>query len=169
MKDVIETIKALSNNIGVLYVEDNLGLSENVKTLLLRVFKNVHVAHDGEEGYEEFLKNRPKIVITDVNMPGMNGFEMAKKIKETESDCKIIILSAFDEKNHLYTAIDLGVFAYLHKPAKAPELISTLHDAVLQIHKEDNSRIFITQLQNIFNYQNNIVIMMHKNRFVLVN
>lgn len=169
MKDMIETIKTLSNNIGVLYVEDNLGLSKNVETLLLRVFKSVYTANDGEEGYREFLKNRPKIVITDINMPGMNGFEMLKKIKETESDCKIIILSAFDEKNHLYTAINLGVFSYLHKPARAPELISTLYDAVLSIHKEDNSRIFLTQLQNIFNYQNNIVIMMHKNKFVLVN
>lgn len=169
MKDMIETIKTLSNNIGVLYVEDNLGLSKNVETLLLRVFKSVYIANDGEEGYREFLKNRPKIVITDINMPGMNGFEMVKKIKETESDCKIIILSAYDEKSHLHTAINLGVFSYLNKPAKAPELISTLHDAVLSIHKEDNSRIFLTQLQNIFNYQNNIVIMMRKNKFVLVN
>lgn len=169
MKDMIETIKTLSNNIGVLYVEDNLGLSKNVETFLLRVFKSVYIANDGEEGYREFLKNRPKIVITDINMPGMNGFELVKKIKEAAPDCKIIILSAFDEKSHLHTAITLGVFSYLHKPAKAPELISTLHDAVLHIHKEDNSRIFLTQLQNIFNYQNNIVIMMHKNKFVLVN
>ncbi len=169
MKNMIETIKTLSNNIGVLYVEDNLGLSKNVETLLLRVFKSVYIANDGEDGYREFLKNRPKIVITDINMPGMNGFEMVKKIKEAAPDCKIIILSAFDEKSHLHTAINLGVFSYLNKPAKAPELISTLHDAVLSIHKEDNSRIFLTQLQNIFNYQNNIVIMMRKNKFVLVN
>lgn len=169
MKEMIETIKTLSNNIGVLYVEDNLGLSKNVETLLLRVFKSVYIANDGEEGYREFLKNRPRIVITDINMPGMNGFEMVKKIKEVAPDCKIIILSAYDEKSHLHTAINLGVFSYLNKPAKAPELISALCDAVLSIHKEDNSRIFLTQLQNIFNYQNNIVIMMHKNKFVLVN
>ncbi|MBE0513447.1 response regulator [Sulfurimonas sp.] len=169
MKEMIETIKALSSNIGVLYVEDNLGLSKNVETLLLRVFKSVYIAHDGEEGYAQFLKYRPKIVITDVNMPGMNGFKMTKKIKDIEPDCKIIILSAYDEKKHLYTAIKLGIFSYLHKPTKAPELIKALHDAVLSIHKEENSRIFLTQLQNIFNYQNNIVIMMHKNRFVLVN
>lgn len=169
MKEMIETIKTLSNNIGVLYVEDNLGLSKNVETLLLRVFKSVYIANDGEEGYNQFLKNRPRIVITDINMPGMNGFEMVKKIKEAKPDCKIIILSAYDEKLHLHTAITLGVFSYLHKPAKAPELISALYDAVIHIHKEDNSRIFLTQLQNIFNYQNNIVIMMHKNKFVLVN
>ncbi|MDT8337646.1 MAG: response regulator [Sulfurimonas sp.] len=169
MKEMIETIKALSSNIGVLYVEDNIGLSKNVETLLLRVFKSVYIAHDGEEGYAQFLKHRPKIVITDVNMPRMNGFVMAQKIKDVAPDCKIIILSAYDEKKHLYTAIKLGIFSYLHKPTKAPELINALHDAVISIHKEENSRIFLTQLQNIFNYQNNIVIMMHNNKFVLVN
>ena len=169
MKEMIEAIKNLSGNIGVLYVEDNLGLSKNVETLLLRVFKNVYIAHDGEEGYNQFLTHRPKIVITDINMPVMGGFEMIKKIKETESNCKIIILSAFDDKKHLYEAIDLGIFSYQHKPANAPKLISILHDAVLSIQKEENSRVFIAQLQNIFNYQNNIVIMLHKNKFVLVN
>lgn len=169
MKEMIETIKTLSNNIGVLYVEDNIGLSKNVETLLLRVFKSVYIAHDGEEGYAQFLKHRPKIVITDVNMPGMNGFVMTQKIKDVAPDCKITILSAYDEKKHLYTAIKLGIFSYLHKPTKAPELINALHNAVVSIHKEENSRIFLTQLQNIFNYQNNIVIMMHKNKFVLVN
>ncbi|WP_294890760.1 MULTISPECIES: response regulator transcription factor [unclassified Sulfurimonas] len=169
MKEMTETILALSNNVGVLYVEDNLVLSKNVETLLLRVFKSVHIAHDGEDGYNQFLTHHPKIVITDINMPVLNGFEMVKKIKETESNCKIIILSAFDEKEHLYTAIDLGVFSYQHKPANAPKLINALYDAVLSIHKEENSRIFLTQLQNIFNYQNNIVIMMHRDKFVLVN
>ncbi len=169
MKEMTETIKVLSDNIGVLYVEDNLGLSKNVETLLCRVFKDVYIAHDGKEGYSQFLKHRPKIVITDINMPVLNGFAMTKKIKDVEPNCKIIVLSAFDEKKHLYTAIKLGVFSYLHKPAKTPELISALHDAVLSINKEENSRIFLTQLQNIFNYQNNIIVMMHKNRFVLVN
>jgi len=169
MKEMSEVIKTLSTDVGVLYVEDNIGLSKNVETLLSRVFKNVFIAHDGKEGYSQFLKNRPKIVITDINMPVLNGFAMAKKIKDTEPNCKIIILSAFDEKKHLYTAIQLGVFAYLHKPAKTPELINALYDAVISIDQEENSRIFLTQLQNIFNYQNNMVIMMHKNRFVLVN
>jgi YesN/AraC family two-component response regulator len=169
MKKMTETIKALSGDMGILYVEDNLGLSKNVETLLCRVFKNVHIAHDGKEGYSQFLKHRPKIVITDINMPVLNGFAMAKKIKDVEPNCKIIVLSAFDEKKHLYTAIKLGVFSYLHKPAKTPELINALYDAVISIDKEENSRIFLTQLQNIFNYQNNIIIMMHKNKFVLVN
>lgn len=169
INEKIEIIKKSSGALGVLYVEDNLGLSKNMQTLLSRVFSNIYIAYDGEEGYREYLKHKPKIVITDINMPGINGFDMIKIIKETEIECKIIILSAYDEKSHLHTAIDLGVFSYLNKPAKAPELIDALYDAVISINKEENSRIFFSQLQNIFNYQNNIVIMMHKGKFVLVN
>ena len=169
MNEKIKRIEELSEGVDVLYVEDNLGLSKNMQTLLSRMFNKIYVAYDGEEGYKKYSKYRPKIVITDINMPKTNGFAMIKKIKSIEPNCKVIIISAYDEKQHLYTAIKLGVFQYLHKPTKVPELINTLYDAVLSIHNEENSRIFLTQLQNIFNYQNNIVIMMHKEKFVLIN
>jgi len=169
MNEKIQEMQNLSEKISILYVEDNLGLSKNIRSLLSRIFKTIFIANNGQEGYVECIHSRPNIVITDLNMPGMNGFEMIKKIKEIEPDCKIIILSAYDEKKHLYTAIKLGVFSYLHKPAKATELVNTLYDAVISIHKEENSRVFLNQLQNIFNYQNNIVIMLHKDKFVLVN
>ncbi|MDD5372631.1 MAG: response regulator [Sulfurimonas sp.] len=169
MNEKIETIKKLSKDIGILYVEDNQGLSKNMQTLLSRIFDNVYIAYNGEDGYNEYIKHKPKIVITDVNMPIMSGFEMIKKIKALELECKIIILSAYDEKEDLYKALELGVFSYLHKPAKAPELVDAIYNATVAIQKEENSRIFLNQLQNIFNYQNNIVIMMHEDKFVLVN
>ncbi len=169
MNEKIETIKKLSKDIGILYVEDNHGLSKNMQALLSRIFDSVYVAYDGEQGYNEYIKHKPKIVITDVNMPVMSGFEMIKKIKALELECKIIILSAYDEKEDLYKAIELGVFSYLHKPAKAPELVDAIYNATVAIQKTENSSIFLNQLQNIFNYQNNIVIMMHDGKFVLVN
>ncbi|OHE02743.1 MAG: response regulator receiver protein [Sulfurimonas sp. RIFOXYD12_FULL_33_39] len=169
MNERIEAIKSLSKEIGILYVEDNEGLSKNMHTLLSKIFEKVYIAHDGEEGYKEYIKNRPKIVITDINMPKLNGFTMMKKIKAVEPKCKVIILSAYDEKKDLYTAINLSVFRYLHKPIKIPELMDALYDTLISINKEEDGDIFLTQLQNIFNYQNNIVIMMHNNKFILVN
>lgn len=169
MNEKIKKIQELSENIGVLYVEDNLGLSENMRALLSRMFKKIYIAYDGEAGYKEYIKNRPEIVITDINMPKINGFVMINKIKSIEPKCKVIVISAYEEKNHLYTAIRLGVFRYLHKPTKVPELINALYDAVIAIQKEENSLIFLNQLQNIFNYQNNLVVMMKKENFVLIN
>lgn len=169
MKNKIETIKKFSKDIKLLYVEDNIGLCKNMQILLDKIFDNIVIAHDGEKGYEKFLEFEPKIVITDINMPVMDGFKMVEKIKELEPECKIVILSANDEKKHLHTAIDLDVFRYLSKPAKVPKLIDAIHDAVLAIHMNENRRIFLSQLQNIFNYQNNMVVMMFEGEFILPN
>lgn len=169
MNDKIETIKKLSKNIKLLYVEDNIGLCDNMKKLLEKMVDDVVVAHDGDDGYIKFLQHKPKIVITDLNMPGLNGFEMIKKIKAIEPECKFIVMSAYDEKKHLYKAIEIGVSRYLNKPAKVPNLIDALHDTLLSIHHDEDRRIFLNQLQNIFDYQNNIIVMMHNDKFILPN
>ncbi|MFA6192218.1 MAG: response regulator [Sulfurimonas sp.] len=169
MKQIIEEIKQFSGNMSLLYVEDNAGLRENVEKLLGKVFNNVIAAEDGEDGYNAFVKFKPSILITDLNMPKMNGSDMIKKIKANEPECKIIILSAYNEKEHLHNAINLGVFRYLSKPAKVPELVQAIYDSVIAIHKEENHRLFLSQIQTIFNYQNNIVIMMHEGKFILSN
>ena len=169
MKDKIETIKKLSKDIKLLYVEDNTGLRDNMEKLLAKMFNNVIIAHNGEDGYKKFVEFEPKIVITDINMPIMNGFDMLKKFQGLDLEYKAIILSAYDEKKHLHVAIDLGVFRYLSKPAQVPTLVDAMHDTVLSIHKDENRRIFLNQLQNIFNYQNNMVVMMFEGEFILPN
>lgn len=169
MKEQINEIKKHAGDITVLYVEDNEGLRNNMTSLFSRMFDNILVAKDGEEGYSTFLKSKPKIIITDLNMPKLNGFKMIKKIKDIEPETKIIILSAFDEKKHLHKAIDLGVFHYSHKPAKMPELVQAIYDSLLAILEEENRRLFLNQIQTIFNYQNNMVVMMHKEKFILSN
>lgn len=152
MQQIIEEIKQLSGNMNLLYVEDNDGLRVNVEKLLGRIFGNVITAENGEDGYNAFVKFKPNILITDINMPKMNGFDMIKKIKASEPECKIIILSAYDDKEYLHSAINLGIFRYLSKPAKVPELVQAIYDSVIDIHKEENRRLFFSQIQTIFNY-----------------
>ncbi|MBU1658731.1 response regulator [bacterium] len=169
MKNQIEIIKKLSADMSMLYVEDNLGLRENMHKLLGRVISNVIVAKDGEDGLNQYIKHKPDILITDIDMPKMNGFDMIKKIKKIGSDSKIIVLSAHDEKQHLHIAIKLGVFRYLSKPAKIPELIQAIYDSVLSIHEEENRRLFLNQMKSILNYQNNIVAMVYEGKFIFAN
>ncbi len=169
MKEQINEIKKYAGDITILYVEDNEGLRNNMLTLFSRMFDNILVAEDGEEGYKTFLESKPKIIITDLNMPKLNGFKMIKKIKAVQAETQIVILSAFDEKKHLHTAIDLGTFRYLRKPAKMPELVKAIYDSLLAIQEEENRRLFLSQIQTIFNYQNNMVVMMYKGKFILSN
>ena len=169
MKLELQEIKKLTNNIRLLYVEDNEGLRHNMEKLLSRVFDNIILAEDGEDGYEKFIKHKPKIIIADINMPNMNGFKMIKKVAAIDPECRVIILSAHDEKEHLHLAIKLGVFDYLQKPAKAPELLKSISDSLKSINEEENRCIFSNQMSTIFNYQNNMVAMMHEKDFLLCN
>ena len=169
MNVTLKKLKEESSNISLLYVEDNDGLRKNMSELFGRMLDNVAVATDGEEGYTAFLKSSPQIIVTDLNMPKVNGFEMIKKIKALEPNCKIIILTAHDEKKQLYRAIELGVFRYIHKPAKVTELLKVIREAVFAIQKDENRELFTTQLQTIVNYQNNIVVMMEGEKFILSN
>lgn len=169
MKKELQAIHKLSGDISLLYVEDNAGLRQNMETLLGRVFQNIHIAQDGEQGYEEFLQHRPKLLITDLHMQQMSGFQLIKKISSIDPECKVIILSAYDEKEHLHLAIKLGVFRYLEKPVKTPELLNAIYFALKKIHEIQNRCLFTNQLSTILNYQNNIVVMMHESEFILCN
>jgi CheY-like chemotaxis protein len=162
-------VQNLAKDIGVLYVEDNPGLRENIVQLLGKIFTNILSAQDGKEGVEIFKKSKPRLVITDINMPKMNGLEMAKKIKAEEPDTKIIYITAFNEKDYLLEAINVGVFRYLPKPAKVNQLIDALYDALKAIQYEENKHLYDSQLRDIFNYQNNLLIMFQNGHPVIVN
>lgn len=169
MEHMIKELKTLTHDIKILYVEDNKGLRESILTLLTKLTPNTLHAERGDSGFEYYCKHHPDIVLTDIKMPGISGLEMAKKIKEDNNDVRIIFLSAFDEKEYLHQAINIGAFRYLSKPTTVPSLITTLHEAVLSIHKERNKRIFENQLTDIFNYQNNLIIMLKDREPMVVN
>lgn len=169
MNEKLLEIQTLAKGISVLYVEDNPGLRTNIVQLLGKVFTNILSAADGLEGVEIFKKYKPRLVITDINMPKMSGLEMAKKIKSEEPDTKIIYITAFNEKEYLLEAINVGVFRYLPKPTKVNQLLETLYDALKAIQYEENKHLYDTQLHDIFNYQNNLLIMFQNGHPVIVN
>ncbi len=114
------------SNLTVLFVEDE----ESIRTALSRAisdeFKKFIMARDGSEGLKKFQKYRPDIVITDIMMPIVDGLEMSKEIKNISRDTPIVVLSAFDEKERLMSAINIGIDKYLMKPIDTDELLSTL-------------------------------------------
>lgn len=169
LNEKLHKIQTLSENIHVLYVEDNPGLRANIEQLLGKIFTNIVSAANGLEGYKIFKKHKPRLVITDINMPQMSGLEMAKKIKSEEPDTKIIYLTAYNEKEYLLEAINVGVFRYLPKPAKVDQLLEALYDAVKTIQNERNKHLYDAQINDIFNYQNNILIMFQNAHPVIVN
>lgn len=169
LKQKILDIKEKGEDISLLYVEDNENLRENMKELLERVVPKYFLAEDGQQGLELYKKHKPKILMTDINMPNMSGFEMIQRIKKMNPFMKMIVVSAHNDTDHLMQAIKFGVFRYITKPTKLAELVDALHETVLMIEEEEENILFETQLKDIFNYQNHLVMMLDKQKPTLVN
>ena len=122
-----------SKNLNILYVEDDDLLRESTSQLFRNFFKNVEVSVDGHDGlskYKDFFDKSGTyydIVISDINMPNMNGLDMCKQIKEIKFDQVIVFITAFNEANYLHGAISLGVNGFLTKPIEMEQLKNVLY------------------------------------------
>jgi len=133
----IKDLHKFSHNLSVLYVEDDKDLREESTTLFKMLFKNIDTAEDGQIGLNKYNQNSYDLVISDVNMPNMNGIELCKKIKEINPEQKISIISAHDESSILIDLIKVGADGFILKPMHMDDLIAALYpvcrDAYAQI------------------------------------
>ena len=120
----------------VLLVEDEENLSRLLKEAIGDAFYSFSPAFDGKEGLELYKKIKPDIVITDIMMPKMSGLDMSKEIRKTNAEIPIIILSAFSEKEKLFSAIDIGITKYFLKPFDADEVLDYIESIAPRLGKK---------------------------------
>lgn len=96
----------------------------------------VGTASDGEQALSLILSQHPDVVFLDINMSGMNGLEVCRKLTEERNTTKIIITTAHNEFSFAQKAIKLNVFDYLLKPFDKTELLDALHRCIEQLKKE---------------------------------
>jgi len=122
-----------SKNLNVLYVEDDEILRKITQELFESFFLHVDIAIDGNDGYKKYqdyyndTNSYYDIVISDINMPNMNGIDMAKKIKKINNEQAIIFITAFDEVKYLHSAVNIGVSGFLSKPIETQQLNEVLY------------------------------------------
>ncbi|MFA6334294.1 MAG: response regulator transcription factor [Bacteroidales bacterium] len=136
----------------VLLVEDEITLSMIIKdTLEDEGFELTHVP-DGIKGLNSFHAKKPDVIIADVMMPEMDGFEMVKKIRKVDRTTPILFLTARSTLDDLVNGFNLGANDYLKKPFKMLELVMRVKALVNRIMPmETNDEIF-----EIGDYQLNI-------------
>jgi YesN/AraC family two-component response regulator len=115
-------------DISVLYVEDEMITRKIVCDILQRRFKNVYQAKDGREGLEIFMLHGPQIVVTDSRMPLMNGFDMARAIKEIKPETPIIFTSACEDCDFRNKIKEIGIVGNVAKPIVVKELLELLEN-----------------------------------------
>lgn len=111
-------------------VEDTLDLRIYLKTTLGDYFAHVYVAKDGKEGLEQIMQKLPDIIISDVMMPRMNGFELCREVKTNLniSHIPIILLTAYHTSQNMYTSYKTGADAFLPKPFEIDGLLALINN-----------------------------------------
>lgn len=127
--------KELLLNLIVLYVEDEDMIREEVTYFLSRNIPNFHTAKNGEEGYELFHEINPDLIITDIQMPKMNGIDMLKKINK--KSVPVIVTTAYSDLDYFLQAIELQVNKFVIKPIDLMQLIYDIQDCFLTTHLRD--------------------------------
>lgn len=111
------------NNLRVLLVEDETTLAMIIKDTLDAQGFEITIAADGEEGLKLFKESKPDVVVTDVMMPKIDGFEMVRRIRKTEEITPVLFLTARSSINDVVKGFELGANDYLKKPFGIQELI----------------------------------------------
>lgn len=101
---------------SILYVEDDEVTRKQIAQFLKPQCKTLYTALNGQEAFELYEKFSPDIVITDIEMPKLNGLELAKKIRACSLTTQIIIITAYKTPKYLFDAVNLQLVQYLLKP-----------------------------------------------------
>lgn len=103
----------------ILIVEDDKFLSELISTKLAKEGYEVSIALDGETGLDKAIKEKPDIVLLDILLPGISGFEVLEKLKKHEDaavkNIPVLILSNFGQESKVQQGLSLGAVDYLVK------------------------------------------------------
>jgi len=130
---------------SLLFVEDDALVCRVAIAVLKPYFKNIYEAKDGEEALAIYKEKKPDIIITDIEMPNMDGLSFCKKIREKNRKIPIIITTAYTTTGYLLEAISLNLIKYLVKPVKEEELFEALKSCVEHIEVNNPSIITINK------------------------
>lgn len=118
--------------VSILFTEDDVAARDILSSMISSKFPGVQlqVADNGAAGLELFRQQTPDIVITDINMPVMNGIRMAAEIRALNPEAIVIVLTAFSDSHYLLEAIELGVSQYVLKPVDYGTFLATIEKSI---------------------------------------
>lgn len=133
VNDDIKTPEVLdfpTSNYTLLFVDDNPNLTDFFSKELKDLFKNIYIAYDGEEALEIARKQIPDIIVSDVMMPQMNGYDLCRTVKEdiSISHIPVVLLTARNDEQSRQYGYKIGADAYLGKPFEVDSLIKIIQN-----------------------------------------
>ena len=155
MKNDIKELLNFSKTLKILYVEDNKNARVQTLKLLSHFFDYIVVEKDGRSGLHRYIDYHDKtgkyydIVISDINMPHMDGIEMALQMIELNKNQNILMISAHDESEKLQSLLDLGITKYIHKPINSEVFLKKISKIVNLILVKKEQENHLTKIEKL--------------------
>ena len=169
-KKVHEYTKKLS----VLYIEDDFNFREDTSEIFSKLFSHVDTAVDGKDGLEKYLSyfatnnKYYDIVITDINMPYINGIELIKEIYQHDKNQSIIVVSAYNDSEYLMELVNIGIEQFLLKPLSLEEVFEVLYTVsskILNLNTNKKNKGTIQVGDNLFWDSENLSLFIQENEY----
>jgi len=142
----------------LLYAEDESQVQVKMAEYFETYFKKVYCASNGQEALELHKKHLPDVVILDINMPKVNGLEVAQRIRKENSRAKIIMLTAHSEKELLLQATEIDMSKYLIKPVSPYDLKQVLNKVASELILTSNKFIKLSEDVTYFIENNTLIL-----------
>lgn len=154
------SFKVILKHLNILYLEDEKNIRENIAKTLEILASKVFAVENVEETVDILKNNRIDIIISDINLPKINGLDFIKKVRKMDYYIPVILLSAYTEKNYLLEATKLKLVDYLVKPID----FNILNNALLKASQEiiNNAR-YIVDFEDNLSYN-----VMHKKLYTKI-
>ncbi len=133
----------------ILIVDDDKTTTSILNHMLYTYTDNILTASDGVEGLELFQTYHPDIILSDINMPRMNGLEMVEQIRKIDENVKIAIFTDFERRDILIKAIELGVNQFLSKPFASKSFSKTIQQLYNEVVEKRRINQEVERQKNI--------------------
>ena len=141
----------------ILVIDDDETVRESLNFFLSKAGYKVLLAGDGEEGLNKFNRYHPGLIICDLKMPGMDGFDVLKKINENDPGIPVIIITAYSDSKSTIEAIQLGAYDYVEKPLEV-DLLSVIIKRALEGKKiSDHLEVTISKGSEEYQIENHLI------------
>ncbi|MBW2452602.1 MAG: sigma-54-dependent Fis family transcriptional regulator [Deltaproteobacteria bacterium] len=132
----------------VLLVDDDASLRRVTEYSLQSAGYRVLTANDGQKGLEAFRDHRPSVVITDIQMPRMTGYELLKTVRTESPDTLVIVITAYGSVEKAVEAMKAGAYDYITKPFSRDEMILIVERAFALLGLQTENRRLRDELQH---------------------
>jgi DNA-binding NtrC family response regulator len=138
----------------ILLVDDEKEFVQSLSERLeLRDLK-AEVAHDGEQALAAVQEKEPDVMVLDLRMPGIDGMEVLRKVKQAHPKVRVIVLTGHGADKDEEMARNLGAYAYLKKPVDIDQLVGALHQEKIKVLLVDDEKEFVESLSERLRLRN---------------